>query len=82
MTVREFLKDKKILVVGAGTTGKSIVEYLIREGHEFQIFDEKVGEISGFPVISEINEKFEVALVSTGWQKNHEIKQLWVPTNK
>jgi UDP-N-acetylmuramoylalanine--D-glutamate ligase len=71
MSVSQFLTGKKILVVGAGATGKSIAEYLTTNGHSFDIFDENVSTLNGLPVISDLNSNYEVALISPGWKKNH-----------
>jgi UDP-N-acetylmuramoylalanine--D-glutamate ligase len=73
LSVGEKLKNKKILVVGAGTTGKSIVNFLVKSGLTFEIFDEKVDSLNGLPVLNEIPNGVEIALVSPGWRKDHEI---------
>ena len=73
LTVTESLKNKKILVVGAGTTGKSIVNFLVKSGLNFEIFDEKIEALNGLPVVNKIPSGIEIALVSPGWRKDHNI---------
>ena len=67
------LKEKQVLIVGAGTTGKSIANLLVKEKISFTIFDEKAQELNGLPVVSELPAGIHVALVSPGWRKDHEI---------
>jgi UDP-N-acetylmuramoylalanine--D-glutamate ligase len=67
------LREKQVLIVGAGTTGKSIANLLIKEKISFTIFDEKAADLNGLPVVSELPTGIQVALVSPGWRKDHEI---------
>jgi UDP-N-acetylmuramoylalanine--D-glutamate ligase len=67
------LRSKKVLVVGAGTTGKSLANYLQTLGVEFSIIDEKIEPFDGIEVLSEIPDAidFDLAIVSPGWRKDH-----------
>lgn len=71
MSILEELRKSKILIVGAGTTGKSLSHFLIREKIEFQIFDEKTGDLEGLPVLNEIPDGISLALISPGWKTDH-----------
>ncbi|MEN9735885.1 MAG: hypothetical protein RL129_595, partial [Actinomycetota bacterium] len=46
---------------------------LVKEKISFTIFDEKAQELNGLPVVSELPTGIQVALVSPGWRKDHEI---------
>jgi UDP-N-acetylmuramoylalanine--D-glutamate ligase len=67
------LRSKRVLIVGAGTTGKSLANYLQTLGVEFSIIDERVEPFDGLEVLSEIPDAidFDLALVSPGWRKDH-----------
>jgi len=68
------LSSKRVLLIGAGTTGVGLVDFLSERVSELQIFDEKVSEISGRIVISELPVgPIDLAVVSPGWKKNHPI---------
>ena len=73
MSIIDLFRNKSILVVGAGTTGRSISRFLTSEKVAFKIFDEKTSELDGFPTIGKLEEKFDYALISPGWRKNHKI---------
>lgn len=73
MSVRSKLENKNILVIGAGTTGKSIVNYLVKERFDFEIYDEKIESLDGLPVTNSVPAKVDIALVSPGWPKDHPI---------
>ena len=59
-----------IIIVGAGMTGKSLANFLVKEKIEFQIFDEKISDMDGLPVLNELPQDIDLALVSPGWKKD------------
>lgn len=67
------LKNKSILIIGAGTTGKSVARYLESIGANFSIVDEKISVIDGVEVLNNLpdSEVFDLAIVSPGWRKDH-----------
>ena len=73
MSIIDLFRNKSILVVGAGTTGRAIARFLNAEKIAFRIFDENTSEIDGFPTIGKLEERFDYALISPGWRKNHKI---------
>ena len=73
MLLKERLSNKKIIVIGAGTTGKSIVNYLSSLGLRFDIFDEKIESLNGLAVTNSLTQKYEIAFVSPGWRKEHSV---------
>lgn len=71
MTFLAGLKDKQILIFGAGVTGKSTQAFLDKYGCRLTVVDEKGtgGAIRDFNEISLAN--FHLAIVSPGWRLNH-----------
>ena len=69
------LKSKNILIIGAGTTGKSVARYLENIGARFQIIDEKAATLDGSEILNNVpeDESFDLAIVSPGWRKDHSI---------
>jgi len=67
------LKSKNILIVGGGTTGKALANYLGSLGANFTVFDEKTAAASGLEILTEINDYsiFDLAIVSPGWRLDH-----------
>jgi UDP-N-acetylmuramoylalanine--D-glutamate ligase len=67
------LKTKNILIVGGGTTGKSLANYLSSLGANFTIFDEKSTSQHGLEVVTEISDfsSYDLAIVSPGWRLDH-----------
>lgn len=67
------LQSKNILIVGAGTTGKSVARYLENLGANYQVIDEKASTIDGVEILNAIPEEgsFDLAIVSPGWRKDH-----------
>jgi UDP-N-acetylmuramoylalanine--D-glutamate ligase len=67
------LKNRNILIIGAGTTGKSVARYLESIGANFSIVDEKISVIDGVEVLNNLpdSEVFDLAIVSPGWRKDH-----------
>ena len=67
------LKTKNILIVGGGTTGKSLANYLDGLGADFDIFDEKDAAIAGFETLTDISDYsiYDLAIVSPGWRSDH-----------
>ena len=67
------LKTKNILIVGGGTTGKSLANYLDSLGAEFDIFDEKDSTIAGIETLTDISDYsiYDLAIVSPGWRLDH-----------
>ena len=77
MSYIEELKTKNILIVGGGTTGKSISNYLNSLGTSFSIFDENPGSTQGLESVTEINDYsiYDLAIVSPGWRLDHLVIQ-------
>jgi len=71
MTFLTGLKDKQILIFGAGVTGKSTEEFLKKFGCKITVIDEKgsSGAIRDFKDIS--LKEFHLAIPSPGWRLNH-----------
>ena len=68
------LRDKRILVAGAGVTGKACANALRREGAIVTIVDENIASLEDFDVTKPeavAIEDFEFLLVSPGWRENH-----------
>jgi UDP-N-acetylmuramoylalanine--D-glutamate ligase len=67
------LKTKNILIVGGGTTGKSLANYLDGLGADFDILDEKDAAIAGFETLTDISDYsiYDLAIVSPGWRSDH-----------
>ena len=77
MSFIEDLKSKEILIVGGGTTGKSVANYLNEIGASFLIFDENSGISEGLESVNEIADYsiYDLAIVSPGWRQDHLIIQ-------
>lgn len=77
MSFIEDLKSKEILIVGGGTTGKSVANYLNEIRASFLIFDENSGISEGFESVNEIADYsiYDLAIVSPGWRQDHLIIQ-------
>jgi len=73
MSEVDFLNSKRVLVVGAGNTGKSIIDYLRKNNSSFEIYDEQVEEVDGIQVNSQLNGKYDLAIISPGWRKTHPV---------
>ena len=60
------LKTKNILIVGGGTTGKSLANYLSSLGASFTVFDEKATTHNGLDATTEIDDYsiYDLAIVS------------------
>jgi UDP-N-acetylmuramoylalanine--D-glutamate ligase len=68
------LSEKRIVVAGAGVTGRAVGEALVSQGAEIVFADEKVTSIDGYEVRtpSEINvNEFDALMVSPGWREDH-----------
>ena len=67
------LKSKNILIVGGGTTGKSLANYLSSLGANFTVFDEKAVTHNGLDATIEIGDYsiYDLAIVSPGWRQDH-----------
>jgi UDP-N-acetylmuramoylalanine--D-glutamate ligase len=67
------LKTKNILIVGGGTTGKSLANYLSSLDANFTVFDEYSTTQHGLDVATEIDDFsiYDLAIVSPGWRQNH-----------
>jgi len=77
MSYIEELKTKNILIVGGGTTGKSIANYLNTLGTNFAIFDENSAATQGLETLTEISDYaiYDLAIVSPGWRQDHSVIQ-------
>ncbi len=71
------LKAKRILIVGAGTTGKALSNYLKRINSNFEIFDEAESSDPALKVLTSITESsiYQLAIVSPGWKPEHPVIQ-------
>jgi UDP-N-acetylmuramoylalanine--D-glutamate ligase len=72
------LATKNVLVVGAGTTGKSLARYLESIGANFLIIDEKISTLDGLDGLDVLDSvpddrTFDLAIVSPGWRKDHSV---------
>ena len=70
----ENLRDKRVLVAGAGITGIACAKALERKGAVVAIVDEKVSELEGFRVFEPVKvtiSDFDSLLVSPGWREDH-----------
>ncbi len=67
------LAAKKVLVIGGGTTGKSLIHFLTDQKIDFRVIDEKIKEIAGLEIYSEVPLGFapNLAIVSPGWKPEH-----------
>jgi len=75
------LKYKSVLVAGLGVTGISVAGFLVREGVEFDIADERSDEstLAGFDVTAQVHReftadlfcRFEVIILSPGIPRAH-----------
>ena len=70
MSIIDELRKSNVIIVGAGMTGKSLANFLVKEKIEFQIFDEKISDMDGLPVLNELPQDIDLALVSPGWKKD------------
>ena len=77
MSYIEELKSKNILIVGGGTTGKSLANYLNTLGVEFAVFDEKSASAQGLEILTDISDfaVYDLAIVSPGWRVDHLVIQ-------
>jgi len=77
MSYIEELKNKNILIIGGGTTGKSLANYLDNLGTKYAIFDEKSVSAPGLEILTEISNfaVYDLAIVSPGWRLDHSVIQ-------
>lgn len=77
MSYIEELKSKNILIVGGGTTGKSLSNYLNTLGANFTIFDENADSAQGLEILTQISDfaVYDLAIVSPGWRLDHLVIQ-------
>ncbi len=66
--------DKKIVILGAGVTGKAVARALVQRRAQVVVIDEKTSDELGFTVVSpeavDIS-IFDGAVVSPGWRQDH-----------
>jgi len=68
------LREKKILVAGAGVTGTAAARALTKRGAEITLVDEKVTTNSEFSLLKPediVIQNFDALLVSPGWREDH-----------
>lgn len=68
------LRDKRVLVAGAGVTGVACAQALARKGAVVTIVDESVTELQGFTLVTPVDitiSDYEILCVSPGWRDNH-----------
>ena len=68
MSILEDLKSSKNLIIGAGTTGKSLARFLNSKNISYAIYDEKINSMDGIEVLNAIPNEVDIALVSPGWR--------------
>lgn len=70
------LRDKRILVAGAGITGIASARELIRKGATVAFVDETITELAGYEILAPaavtIN-RFDYLFISPGWRENHPV---------
>ena len=71
------LKAKRILIVGAGTTGKALSNYLKSINSNFEVFDEVESNDPGLKVLTTLTDSsiYQLAIVSPGWKPEHQLIQ-------
>jgi UDP-N-acetylmuramoylalanine--D-glutamate ligase len=70
----ENLRDKRVLVAGAGITGIACAKALERKGATVAVVDERISELEGFRVFEPVKvtiSDFDYLLVSPGWREDH-----------
>ena len=69
------LLAKPVAVLGGGVTGKAIVDFLLSRAVQFELYDEKIIEVSGIVSLIEISDpkKYGIAVVSPGWRRDHHL---------
>ena len=68
------LREKKILIAGAGVTGTAAARALKKRGAEITLVDEKVVHNSEFSILKpeEVSiVDFDTLLISPGWREDH-----------
>lgn len=73
------LRDKRILVAGAGVTGKACARALVKRGALVTLVDESVTTVENFLVITPdavTMSGYDLLLVSPGWRENHPLISL------
>jgi UDP-N-acetylmuramoylalanine--D-glutamate ligase len=68
------LRDKRVLVAGAGITGLACAQALTRKGAIVSIVDENVSKVEGFEVLAPSTvdiSLYDYILVSPGWRDDH-----------
>jgi UDP-N-acetylmuramoylalanine--D-glutamate ligase len=68
------LRDKRILVAGAGVTGIACAHALNRKGAVVTLVDEKVTHLEGFEVLKPVQvsiNDYDHVFVSPGWREDH-----------
>jgi len=68
------LREKKILIAGAGVTGTASARALTKRGAEITLVDEKVTTNSEFSLLKPediVIQNFDALLVSPGWREDH-----------
>lgn len=72
------LRDKRVLVAGAGVTGRACATALQKKGAIVTLVDEKVTELEDFKVVEPVKISigdYDVLLVSPGWREDHPLIQ-------
>ena len=68
------LSEKRIIVAGAGVTGRPVAHALRDRGATVCFADDRAIEVEGFEVRSPTNfkgDEFDALLVSPGWREDH-----------
>jgi len=76
--MNKFIKNKDILILGYGKTGKSLAKYLTKQGAKIYFWDDNAKILakidkSYFKYEQEKSHIFDYIYVSPGISKNHEI---------
>jgi UDP-N-acetylmuramoylalanine--D-glutamate ligase len=68
------LRDKRVLVAGAGVTGVACAQALHRRGALVTLADESIKEVPEFAVVAPVAitiTDFDLLLISPGWREDH-----------
>ena len=66
------LRDSHLLLFGAGVTGRSTEEFLLRHGARVTVLDEKSHDSKAVKDLTDVDlSEFSLAIVSPGWKPDH-----------
>lgn len=85
LSAYQSLSEKRVLVAGAGVTGRAVATALVAKGAQVVFVDEKISEVEGFTVLTPGRvepDKFDALMVSPGWREDHYLVGLARQHNK